>query len=583
MVQRGGARHEGCAKNIKSGPPPPPPPPPPRVLRRFPVWRYLRHPGPLPGHAHTVPGGGGIPGTRFAVTSAFGATRTPARSCSAGPPLGPSRGLPQGRKPLFGVQPSPRGARRPPALGGPTLGVTPFPRGLCKPQPLFRARSPPRPAGAAGGRCPRRPTGGCRCWGCPRAPAAETCSRDPPAFIGTGPMALGWAVLVLLVLSPLRACGAELLEPGLPRGGQWVWGVAKPRGKRDDSGQEPGATAMIGSDKSEGVSVPPPAPVTKASLLRVPTTADPMDDSPEPELLLSSAAPEPSTNTSLLRVLAASTTAEPLDETDSPEPDLLEDSAAPAAPSASTRLLWVPVVSTTADPMDETDPPDPDLLLSSAPPPAPSTKASRALVVPSTADPMDETDSPDPDLLPGSEPGTSSAPQRSIATTTRSWLTSPLEEDTVTDGLDSGSSTGPRSAAPPAFVLTTTGYKKPKKSGAPPAATPPAPWDTAAVPWEPSGVMSRCLLAIVLLGLVAATFVVCTGVLGSLLWRRARTGQRRFSRTEMVCISSLLPDAEAAAGPRPVPARRHKLLLPDGSSEPDGDNLTLSSFLPEHS
>ncbi|XP_016157604.1 PREDICTED: P-selectin glycoprotein ligand 1 [Ficedula albicollis] len=404
-------------------------------------------------------------------------------------------------------------------------------------------------------------------------------------------MALGWAVLVLLVLSPLRACGAELPEPGLPRDGRWVWGVAKPlplsRGKRDDSGQEPGATAMISSDKSEGVSVPPPAPVTKASLLRVPSTADPMDDSPEPELLLSSAAPEPSTNTSLLRVLAVSTTAEPLDETDSPEPDLLEDSVAPAAPSTSTStstsLLWVPVVSTTADPMGDTDPPDPDLLLSSAPPPAPSTKASRALMVPSTADPMDETDTPDPDLLPGSEPGTPSAAQRSITTTTRSWLTSPMEEDTVTDGLDRSSSAGPRSAAPPAFVLTTTGYKKPKKSGAPPAPTLLAPWDTSAVPWEPSGVMSRCLLAIVLLGLVAATFVVCTGVLGSLLWRRARTGQRRFSRTEMVCISSLLPDAEAAAGPRPVPARRHKLLLPDGSSEPDGDNLTLSSFLPEHS
>ncbi|XP_062360597.1 P-selectin glycoprotein ligand 1 [Cinclus cinclus] len=404
-------------------------------------------------------------------------------------------------------------------------------------------------------------------------------------------MALGWAVLVLLVQSPLRVCGAELLEPGLPQGGQWVWGVAKPlplsRGKRDDSGQQPGGTAMISSDKSEGVSVPPPAPGTKASLLQVPTAANPMDDSPEPELLLSSAETVPSTNTSLLRVLAVPTTSEPMDETDSPEPDLLEDSVAPAVPSTSTTLLWVPVASTTADPMDETDPPHPDLLLSSAPPPTPSTKASWALVVSTTADSMDETDTPDPDLLPGSEPGTLSAPQKSIAaTTTPSWLMSPIEEDTVTDGLDSSSSTGPHSAASPAFVLTTTGYKKPKKSGALPAQTLPAPRDTTprdtAVPWEPNGVMSKCLLAILLLGLVAATFVVCTGVLGSLLWRRARTGQRRFSRTEMVCISSLLPDAEAAAGPRPVPARRHKLLLPDGSSEPDGDNLTLSSFLPEH-
>ncbi|XP_036249271.1 P-selectin glycoprotein ligand 1 [Molothrus ater] len=436
-------------------------------------------------------------------------------------------------------------------------------------------------------------------------------------------MALGRALLVLLVLSPLWACGAELLEPGLPWGGQWVWGEAKPlplsRGKRDDSGQEPGATAMISSDKSNGVSVP--APGTKASLLQVPTTADPMDDSPEPELLLSSAAPVPGTNTSLPQVLAVSTTAEPMDETDSPKPGLLEDSVAPAVPSATTSLLRMPTTAepmdetdspkpglledsvapavpsattsllrmpTTADPMDETDPPDPDLLPSSAPPAAPSTEASRAPMVPTTADPMDETDSPAPDLLlPGSEPGTPAAAQKSIPTTTPSWLTALIEEDTVTDGLDSDSSTGPRSTARPAFVLTSTGYRKPKKSGAPPASTLPATWDTTpvgtAVPWEPSGVMSKCLLAILLLGLVAATFLVSTGVLGTLLWRRARTGERRFSRTEMVCISSLLPDAEAAAGPRPVPARRHKLLLPDGSSEADGDNLTLSSFLPEHS
>lgn len=419
-----------------------------------------------------------------------------------------------------------------------------------------------------------------------------------PFLSPAGPMALGGAVLVLLVLSPLRACGAELLEPGLPRGRQWVWGAAKPlsREKRDDSVQEPGATAMISSDKSDGGSVPPPAAGTKASLLSVPATAGPMDDSPEPELLLSSAAPGPSTNASLIQVLAVSTTAEPMDETDSPKPDSLLDSVAPAAATASTSLLWVSVGSTTADPTDETDPPDLDLLPSSAPP-TPSTKASRALVVPTTADPMDETDPPDlmdetdspaPDLLPGSEPAPSAA-QKSIATTTPSWLTSPIliEEATGTDGLDSSSSTGPPSTAPPAFVLPTTGYKKPKKSGVSPAPTLPALWDTTprgtAMPWEPSGVMSKCLLAILLLGLVAATFLVCTGVLGTLLWRRARTGQRRFSRTEMVCISSLLPDAEAAAGPRPVPARRHKLLLPDGSSEPDGDNLTLSSFLPEHS
>ncbi|XP_027545578.1 P-selectin glycoprotein ligand 1 [Neopelma chrysocephalum] len=416
-------------------------------------------------------------------------------------------------------------------------------------------------------------------------------------------MAPGRAVLVLLVvlvLSPPRVSGTAL---GQPQGGQWLWGAAGralplSRGKRDDGGQDPGATAatpghshaataLISSDQPEGGSVPPPAPGTKASLFRVPTTADPMDetDSPDPDLLLSSASPAPSTNASLLRVLGALTTADPVDETDSPDPDLLLSSAPPpAVPGSNVSLLWALTVSTTADPMDETDSPDPDLLLSSASQ-SPSTNASlnRALTVPTTADPMDETDSPDPDLLLG--PGTSAAPQRSVSTTP-SWLTPPGREGTVAGGTDSTSSTGPPSTAPSALGPTTTGYSKVKKAGAPPAPTRSAPGDTTptgtAVPWDPSGVMGKCLLAILLLGLVAATFLVSTGVLGALLWRRARTGHRRLSRTEMVCISSLLADAEAAAGPRPVPARRHKRLH-DGSAEPDGDNLTLSSFLPEQS
>ncbi|XP_027750225.1 P-selectin glycoprotein ligand 1 [Empidonax traillii] len=417
-------------------------------------------------------------------------------------------------------------------------------------------------------------------------------------------MVPGRAVLVLLVvlvLSPPRVCGAGLEPgPGQPRSGQWLWGAAGralplSRGKRDDGGQDPGATtatpghshaatALISSDQPEGGSVAPPAPGTNASLLRVPTTADPVDetDSPDPDLLLSSAPPAPSTNASLLRV---PTTADPVDETDSPDPDLLLSSApSPAVPSTEASLLRALTVSTTADPMDETDSPDPDLLLSSASM-SPSTTASlnRALTVPATADLGDETDSPDPDLL--LEPGTSAAPQRSISTTP-SWFTPPGKEGTVSGGTDSTSSTGPPSTAPSALGPTTTGYRKVKKAGAPPAPTRSAPGDTTptatAVPWDPSGVMGKCLLAILLLGLVAATFLVSTGVLGALLWRRARTGHRRLSRTEMVCISSLLADAEAAAEPRPVPARRHKRLH-DGSAEPDGDNLTLSSFLPEHS
>ncbi|XP_009948436.1 PREDICTED: P-selectin glycoprotein ligand 1, partial [Leptosomus discolor] len=188
----------------------------------------------------------------------------------------------------------------------------------------------------------------------------------------------------------------------------------------------------------------------------------------------------------------------------------------------------------------------------------------RALVAPTTADPQDETDSPDPDLLlssaPPAEPGTPAGPQKNT-TTVPSWLTSTAEEGTVAGGTDSSSSTAPRAVTAPALDPTTTGYKEAKKAGAPPAPTwDPKPGGTMTpLPWDPSRVMSKCLLAILLLALVAATFMVCTGVLGALLWRRARTAPRQLSRTEMVC------------------------LLLDGGSEADGDNLTLSSFLPEHS
>ncbi|GAB0197073.1 P-selectin glycoprotein ligand 1 [Grus japonensis] len=201
--------------------------------------------------------------------------------------------------------------------------------------------------------------------------------------------------------------------------------------------------------------------------------------------------------------------------------------------------------------------PDPDLLLSSAPPAAPSTNASlhRALTAPTTAEPLDETESPDPDLL-WAQHSTQAAPQTST-TTTPSRLMSPGEEGTVADGTDSNSSAELRSAAPPALGPTATGYKKVKKAGATPT---PTPWDTkpggTTVPVGTlSRVMGKCLLAILLLALVAATFMVCTGVLGALLWRRTRTAHRRLSHTEMVCISSLLPDGEVVAnGPKPGPA-----------------------------
>uniref|UniRef100_A0A8B9GCW7 P-selectin glycoprotein ligand 1 n=1 Tax=Amazona collaria TaxID=241587 RepID=A0A8B9GCW7_9PSIT len=378
----------------------------------------------------------------------------------------------------------------------------------------------------------------------------------------------GWAVLVLLVLSTLQTCGAAPQHHGV----QWVWGVQDEppllsRGKRDNVGKQLSATA---AGQGHGATAMPSSNET---------------DSVEPNPLTGSAPPPaaPSTNASLDWALVVPTTADALDETNSPGPDsVLSSAPPPAAPSTNASLDWALLMPTTADALDETDSPGPDSVLSSAPPPAAPSTASLdwALVVPTTADALDETDSPGPDTLLPAEPGTQAAPQKGI-TTIPIRLMSPSEEGTAAIGTNSSSSMEPRLATTPALGAATTGYKG---AGAHPVPThwDTQPWGTVEpVPWDPSGVMGKCLLSILLLALVAATFMVCTGVLGALLWRRGRTARRRLSCTEMLCISSLMPDGDGATnGPRPALVRRPKMLL-DGGTEADGDNLTLSSFLPE--
>lgn len=143
---------EPCARavqNIKSGPHPPPP--------RFPVLRYLRAPWPPPWPCPHRARGGGSPGTRFAVTSAFGATRAPARSCSG--EAEPSEEAPLWRA-AHTLPPSP-GVPAAPSPRWPRSRRDVLPSTGSKPQPLFRAPSLPRPAGGAGGGWPTTPRG-CR-------------------------------------------------------------------------------------------------------------------------------------------------------------------------------------------------------------------------------------------------------------------------------------------------------------------------------------------------------------------------------------------------------------------------------------
>ncbi|XP_025970322.2 P-selectin glycoprotein ligand 1 [Dromaius novaehollandiae] len=363
--------------------------------------------------------------------------------------------------------------------------------------------------------------------------------------------ARGAALLLLpLLLLPgargLRATATEEEEGNeLPPLSRWRRDVGEWPSNATAGYPGTAATAGGGGNSSEPAWLPgSAAPGTDGSLqhaLAAPTAAEPLDEA-DPDPLPSSGAP--GTNSSLPPAVTAPATTEPPDETDPVDPDLLPGSAAPGTNATLPRAFAVP---TTTEPPDETGPPDPDLLPGSA---APGTNATlpRAFAVPTTTEPPDETDPPDPDLLPSSTamPGNSTE--------------QPAAADTSSGG-------------------------RPERSS--PAPTRPGQRDTAQAGETPGegavGVlMGKCLLAIFLLALVAAAFIVCTAVLGALLWRRQRAGGRRPSRTELVCISSLLPDGEPAAnGARPGPAKRPKL-LPEPGSEAEGDDLTLSSFLPDH-
>ncbi|XP_023576787.1 P-selectin glycoprotein ligand 1 isoform X1 [Octodon degus] len=103
-------------------------------------------------------------------------------------------------------------------------------------------------------------------------------------------------------------------------------------------------------------------------------------------------------------------------------------------------------------------------------------------------------------------------------------------------------------------------------------------------PTEASGhiPVRQCLLAILILALVATIFLVCTVVLAVRLSRKGHMYPvRNYSPTEMVCISSLLPDGgEGASATANGGVSKGQDLKAEDREDREGDNLTLHSFLP---
>ncbi|XP_050570248.1 LOW QUALITY PROTEIN: P-selectin glycoprotein ligand 1 [Cygnus atratus] len=442
---------------------------------------------------------------------------------------------------------------KPPALSCPR-----WQRDILPPQGSETAAVfPARPGGEVqAGRSPRRPSGFARYRGC------RALGGDGHRCCSSGSHSVPWQ----------RSHGAGLGRAG-GAGAEHPAGMRGPapgaEGRRADNGQPPpGTAAMLGHGHA--------------------TTAMPDSnetESLEPDLLLGSTLPPGlSTNSSLPQELTTLHT--DLGETDSPKPNSLLPGTEPPLEAGTNASLHREMVLTTADPQDETDSPEPDLLLSSAP----STEAApqnNSTAIPGW--PMSSAG-------PGTEGTVAGGTDDVSSTGTTASSMDDIPTGSVAGGMDDISSTEPHSALPTTTAPTNIIYKK---AGDPPVLNHPGEVTTApsdskpggntveeapAIPWDDSALMNKCLLAILLLALVAAAFMVCTGVLAALLCRRARTARHQFTPTEMVCISSLLPDGEPAAanGPRLGP-HRHRKLLADGSSEADGDNLTLSSFLPEHS
>ncbi|XP_036597680.1 P-selectin glycoprotein ligand 1 [Trichosurus vulpecula] len=94
----------------------------------------------------------------------------------------------------------------------------------------------------------------------------------------------------------------------------------------------------------------------------------------------------------------------------------------------------------------------------------------------------------------------------------------------------------------------------------------------------------QCLLAVLILALIATIFLICTVVLAIRLSKKGHTYPvRDYSPTEMVCISSLLAEGEGPPMANGGPASAKTQLLkptPGPGEDCDGDDLTLHSFLP---
>ncbi|XP_031133785.1 P-selectin glycoprotein ligand 1 isoform X2 [Sander lucioperca] len=112
-----------------------------------------------------------------------------------------------------------------------------------------------------------------------------------------------------------------------------------------------------------------------------------------------------------------------------------------------------------------------------------------------------------------------------------------------------------------------------------------SPLSTEAQPCSTRGVVKNCLIVIASLAALATAFIVSTVILcAKLSTRKYKVKKTSQPATEMMCISALLPERNYTYSRQRNPVTNGVLVIHGGadSDEDGGDNLTLSSFLPEN-
>ncbi|XP_053195451.1 P-selectin glycoprotein ligand 1 [Scomber japonicus] len=233
--------------------------------------------------------------------------------------------------------------------------------------------------------------------------------------------------------------------------------------------------------------------------------------------------------------------------------------------------------------------------------------ATRSLIstshVPDTAKPSSTTESPTPSISTDPAKSTAESPTHSISTDpANSTAESPIPSISTDPANSTAEPPTPSISTDPAnSTAVSTSLvgvlipRVPKKLPIPTTKSTPAtttaahevskcPPITEVKPCSSRRVVNICLITIASLALLATIFMVSTIVLCVKLSARKYKVRKPHYETEMMCISTLLPDRTNNYTRERNPIANGVRVFPNGRDYDDdgGDDVTLSSFLPDN-